>query len=114
MRELRGNRRMGQRVTGTLDGNLILQEARAVRADEATLAAYCASRAEQARAVAQYGAMRHWTREYRRATTQCRVLGDRIRRASSGPPATGAPDDPTLAPLRRRPIAAVRSAGEAA
>jgi hypothetical protein len=114
MRQLRGNRRMGLRVTDTLDGSLTIQEARAVRADEAGLAAHCANRAEQARAVAQYGAMRHWTQEYRRATTQCRVLGERIRRVSGGPQATGARDDSNVAPLRPRPTAAVRSAGEAA
>ena len=114
MRQLRGNRRMGQRGAGALDGNLTLQEARAIRAEEARLAAHCANRAEEARAVTQYGAMRHWTREYRRATTQCRVLGERIRRVSGGPRATEARHDPTVAPLTPRPAAGVRSAGEAA
>ena len=113
MRQLRGNRRMDLRVAGTLDANLTVQEARAVRADEASLAAHCANQAEQARAVAQYGAMRHWTREYRRATTQCRVLGEWIRRVSGGPQASGAWHDPAVARLRPR-AAAVRSAGEAA
>jgi hypothetical protein len=64
---LRGKRRMDRRVAGTLDGNLTVKEAMAIRADEARLAAQCANRAEHARALAQYGAMRHWTREYRRA-----------------------------------------------
>jgi hypothetical protein len=105
---------MGLRVAGTLDADLTVQEARAVRADEARLAAHCANRAEQARAVAQYGAMRHWTQEYRRATTQCRVLGERIRRVSGDPRQSGARHDPTVAPLRPQPTAAVRSAGEAA
>jgi hypothetical protein len=114
MRQLRGNRRMGLRVADTLGGNLTVQEARAVRADEARLAAHCANRAEQARAVAQYGAMRHWTREYRRATTQCRALGERIRRVSGGPQATGDPHESTVAPLKPRPTAGLRSAGEAA
>jgi hypothetical protein len=114
MRQLRGNRRMVRPVAGILDGNLSIQEAGAIRADEASLAAHCANRAEQARAVAQYGAMRHWTREYRRATTQCRVLGERIRHVSAGSQATEARHDPTVAPLRPRPTAAVRSAGEAA
>ena len=114
MRQLRGNRTMGQRVADALDGNLTVHEARAIRAEEARLAAHCANRAEQARAVAQYGAMRHWTQEYRRATTQCRVLGERIRRVSGGPQATRAQDDPTVAALRPRPAAGLRSAGEAA
>lgn len=105
---------MGRRVAGTFDGNLTVQEAMAIRADEARLAAHCAKRAEQARAVAQYGAMRHWTQEYRRATTQCRVLGERIRRMSGGPQATGARHDPTVASLTPRPSAGVPSAGEAA
>lgn len=114
MRQLGGNRRMGRRVTGPLDGNLTVKEALAIRAGQARLAAHCANLAEQARAVAQYGAMRHWTREYRRATTQCRVLGERIRRVSGGPQATEARHDPTVAPLTPLPASGVRSAGEAA
>lgn len=114
MRQLRGNPRMSRRVAATLDGKLTVQEAMAIRDDEARLAAHCADRAEQARAVAQYGAMRHWTREYRRATTQCRVLGERIRRVSGGPQATGARPDPAVTPLTPRPTADVPSAGEAA
>jgi hypothetical protein len=114
MRQLRGNRRMGRRVAGTLDGNLTVKEAMAIRADEARLAAHCANWAEQARAVAQYGAMWHWTREYRRATTQCRVLGERIRRVSGAPQATRARHDPPVAPLTPRPAAGIPSAGEAA
>jgi hypothetical protein len=114
VRQLQGNRRMGLRVADTLDGKLTVQGARAVRADEARLPAHCANRAEQARAVAQYGAMRHWTREYRRATTQCRVLGERIRRVSGGPQATGPPHESTVARLTPRPTAGLRSAGEAA
>jgi hypothetical protein len=114
MRQLRGNRTMGRRFAGALDGNLTVQEARAIRADEARLAAHCANRAEQARAVAQYGTMRHWTREYRRATTQCRVLGERIRRVSGAQQASGARHDPTVTALRPRPAAGLRSAGEAA
>ena len=111
MRQLRGNRRTGQRVAGALDRNLTVQEARAIRAEEARLAVHCANRAEQARAVAQYGAMRHWTQEYCRATTQCRVLGELIRRGSGGTQATRARHDPTVAALSPRPAAGLRSAG---
>jgi hypothetical protein len=39
MRQLRGNERMGRRVAGTLDGNLTVKEAIAIRADEARPAA---------------------------------------------------------------------------
>jgi hypothetical protein len=85
MRQLRGHQRMGRRVAGILDGNLTVQEAREIRADEARLAAQCADRAEHARAIAKYGAMRHWILEYRHATMQCRVLGERIRRVSGAP-----------------------------
>jgi hypothetical protein len=51
MRQLRGNERMGRRVAGTLDGNLTVKEAIAIRADEARPAAYGADRAEQASVV---------------------------------------------------------------
>ena len=99
---------MGRRVAGTLDGHLTVREAMTIRADQAKLADHCADRAEQARAVAQYGAMRHWTSEYRRATTQCRVLGERSRRLSA------ARHDATVTHVTPRPDPGVRSAGEAA
>jgi hypothetical protein len=105
---------MGGRVASAVDGNLTVKEAMAIRADEARLAAHYANRAEQARAVAQYGAMRHWTREYRRATGQCRVLGERLRRVSGRSQATEARHNTSVASLTPRPSAGVRSAEEAA
>jgi hypothetical protein len=114
MGQLQGNRRTGQRDASTPDGNLTVQEAQAIRADAARKAALCAYRAEQARAIAQYAAMRHWTHEYHRATTQCRVLGERIRRVAGGPQASEAQHEATVAPLPPRATAGVRPAGEAA
>lgn len=114
MRQLRGNPRMRGRVRDAFDGDLTIDEAVAIRGDKARLAAHCADRAEQARAVAQYGAMRHWTCEYGRAATQCRVLGERVRSAPSSSPATGTRHDPTVVRMTPRPGAGIPSAGEAA
>jgi hypothetical protein len=87
MRQRRGNSRPGRRAAGTLEGSLTAEEAVAIRADEARWAGHCARRAEQARADARYAAMTHWTREYRRAATRCRILGDRIRGVATDVPA---------------------------
>jgi hypothetical protein len=114
MRQLRGNPRMRRRAAGALHGNLTVAEAVAIRSHEARLAARCANRAEQARDVGRYGAMRYWTQEYRRATMQCRLLGERIRGEAASPPATGVRGDITVARLTPRPVADVPSAGEAA
>jgi hypothetical protein len=105
---------MRGRVVDAFDGHLTIDEAVAIRDDKARLAAHCADRAEQARAVAQYGAMRHWTYEYRRAAMQCRLLGERVRSAPSASPATGTRRDATVARLTPRPAAGIPSAGEAA
>jgi hypothetical protein len=105
---------MRGRAGGAFHGNLTVAEAAAIRFDEARLAAHCANCAEQARDVGRYGAMRYWTQEYRRATTQCRLLGERIRCESTGPPATRARGDITVARLTARPAADVPSTGEAA
>jgi hypothetical protein len=114
MRQLRRNPSMHRRAAGAFHGNLTGAEAVAIRSDEARLAAHCANRAEQARDAGRYGAMRYWTQEYRRAATQCRLLGERIRGESAGPPATGAGGDITVARLTPRPAADVPSGGEAA
>jgi hypothetical protein len=58
---------------------LTVEQASVLRADQARLAAHYAERVEQARAATQYGAMRHWLSAYRRATMQCRLLGEHIR-----------------------------------
>ena len=114
MRQLGGNRRTGPLGSGTVDGGLTVTEATAIWAEQARLAQHCAQRAEQARASEQYGAMRHWTREYRRATTQCRSLGEQIRRRSQGPPATECRRDENVVPMTRRMAPGVRPGGEAA
>jgi hypothetical protein len=105
---------MRGRVVDAFDGNLTIDEAMAIRSDKARLAGHCAERAEQARAVAQYGAMRHWTYEYRRAAMQCRLLGERVRGAPAASSATGSRRDATVARLTPRPAAGMPPAGEAA
>ena len=114
MRQVRGNPRMRRRAAGVFHSNLTVAEAVATRADVARLAAHCANRAEQARDEARYGATRYWTQEYRRAALQCRLLGERIRGESVGPPATRVRGDITVARLSPRPGAGLFSAGEAA
>jgi hypothetical protein len=96
------------------DGDVTVAEAVAMRGDHATLAAHYAGRAEQARAAGQYGAMRHWMHEYRRATRQCRLLGDRIRRVDADFAAGAAEGARVVVPLVPRPAADVPPAGEAA
>lgn len=114
MRQVRGNPRMRRRAAGAFHNNLTVTEAVATRADVARLAAHCANRAEQARDAARYGAMRYWTQEYRRAAMQCRLLGERIRGESAGPPATRVRGDISVARLSPRPAAGLPLAGEAA
>jgi hypothetical protein len=114
MRQLRGNPRRGRRVAGTLKANLTVDEAVAIRADEATWAKHCARRAEQARAVAHYGAMNYWTREYRRATQQCHSLGERIRRVGASVAAAQRQPDRPVAHLPARPATRIFSPDEAA
>jgi hypothetical protein len=59
--------------------DLTVEQARAMRVDEARSAALYADKAEQAQAAGQCSAMAHWITEYRRATTRCRRLGERLR-----------------------------------
>jgi hypothetical protein len=59
--------------------HLTVEQARAVRAEPARLAAVCADRYTQARAAARYGAGLHWAGEYKRCAVRCRRLGERIR-----------------------------------
>ena len=114
MRQRRNNPRRGRRTAGTLEIRLTVDEAAAIRADAARWARHCAGRAEEARSVAQYGAMTHWTREYRRATMQCRILGDRIHSGGvAEPAATPEPDQPVTR-IPARPGARVPSPEEAA
>jgi hypothetical protein len=111
------NETMRRPVLTVLDGDLTVDQALAMRADQARQAERCAERVERARRAGQYGAMRRWTEEYRRAAMQCRLLGEQIRRAPTGPEQTGADGAGALAPLAPlapRPGADVPPAGKAA
>jgi hypothetical protein len=59
--------------------HLTVEQARAMRAEQARLAAVCAERYTRARAAARYGATLRWAGEYRRCAARCRRLGERIR-----------------------------------
>jgi hypothetical protein len=63
---------------------LTAEQARAMRSEQARLAALCASRVEHAQANARSAAVAHWTCEYRRCAMRCRVLGERIRATPNG------------------------------
>jgi hypothetical protein len=56
-----------------------VEQARAMRADQARLAAVCADRCTHARAAGRYHAEVRWAGEYRRCAASCRRLGERIR-----------------------------------
>jgi hypothetical protein len=102
------------------DGEVTVDQALAMREDQARRAERYADRVEQARTRGHWAAMRHWMQEYRRATKQCRLLGERIRRERTGPAQTapvGAPqiaDPPGVARLVPRVAADMPPAGEAA
>jgi hypothetical protein len=91
-----------------------VERARAMRAEQARLAAVYADRCMHARAAANYHAMLRWAGEYRRCAARCRRLGERIRGEVSGSPAAVAERDPTVVPLARRHIPDVAPTGEAA
>lgn len=57
---------------GSRYGELTVEQARSLRAEQAKMAALYTDRVEQARAAARYGAMSRWIDSYRRATTRCR------------------------------------------
>jgi hypothetical protein len=79
MREQRRTQGMPGSGPARYERPATVQQAVALRAEAVTLAAQSADRAERARAAAQYGLARYWLREYRRATSQCRRLGEQIR-----------------------------------
>ena len=95
-------------------GDLTVEQARIMRADQARLAALYADRVVQAQAAAECGAMAHWMHEYRRSTLRCRLLGERIRTEGCHSPAETAKRDPTVVRLAPRPAADVPATGEAA
>jgi hypothetical protein len=114
MEEHLRNETMRTPVLAVLEGDLTVDQALAVRADQARLAERCADRVERARRAGQYGAARRWTEEYRRAAMQCRLLGEQIRRAPTGPQPTGVGGAGVLSHLAPRPGAEVPPAGKAA
>ena len=93
---------------------LTIERARAMRAEQARLAAVYADRCMHARAAASYHAMLRWAGEYRRCAARCRRLGERIRGEVSGSPTAVADRDPTVVPLARRHVPDVAPTGEAA
>jgi hypothetical protein len=95
-------------------GDLTVEQARVMRADQARLAARYADRVEQAQAAAEYAAMAHWMHEYRRSTVRCRLLGERIRTEGRHSRALAAERDPTVVRLAPRPAADVPATEEAA
>jgi hypothetical protein len=76
-------------VLAVLEGDRTVDQALAMRDDQARLAERCAERVERARRAGRYGAMLRWTDEYRRAAMQCRVLGEQIRRLPRDPTRLG-------------------------
>jgi hypothetical protein len=70
--------------------DLTVAQARALRADQARLAASYADRAAQAHASGSRAATAHWTAAYKRSAVRCRVLGQLIRRELVQPPSAGA------------------------
>jgi hypothetical protein len=79
MRQQRRNQTKLDLVPDAKDGEVTVEQALAMRDDQARRAAQYADRVEQARTSGHWDAMRHWMHEYRRATKQCRLLGERIR-----------------------------------
>jgi alpha-beta hydrolase superfamily lysophospholipase len=120
MRQQRRNQTRLGLVPNLEDGEVTVEQALAMRNDQARRAAQYADRVEQARTCGRWAAMRHWMHEYRRATEQCRLLGERIRSERTTPAQTapgGAPqiaDAPGFARLARRVTAEMPPAGEAA
>jgi hypothetical protein len=93
--------------------HLTVEQAHAMRAEQARLAAVCADRYSQARATDRRGAALRWLGEYRRCAARCRHLGERIRGELPDTADVVTKRDPTVVPLARRRIAAVAPTPEA-
>jgi hypothetical protein len=93
--------------------HLTIEQARAMRAEQARLAAVCANRYTQARDAARHGATLRWAAEYRRCAARCRRLGERIRGELSDSADAVAERDPTVVLLARQRIPDVAPTGEA-
>jgi hypothetical protein len=102
------------------DGEVTVERALAMRDSQASRAEQYAHRVEQGRTSGHWAAMRHWMHEYRRATKQCRLLGERIRGERTAPAQTApmsAPqiaNPPNVTRLAPRVAADMPAAGEAA
>jgi hypothetical protein len=70
---------MNSRETTKPNREQTIERARAIRAEHARAAAFYANRVEQARALARYNDVTHWTDEYRRSVARCRLFGEMIR-----------------------------------
>jgi hypothetical protein len=114
MEEHLRNETVRRPVLVVLEPDLTVDQALALRADQARLAGRCAERVERARMAGQYGAMRRWTEEYRRAAMQCRLLGDQIGRAHTGHERAWPGGAEVLAHLASRPGAQVPPPAKAA
>ena len=107
MRQQRRNQTRLGLVPDVEDGEVTVEQALAMRDDQARRAEQYADRVEQARTSGHSAAVRHWTHEYRRATKQCRLLGERIRRERTAPAQTAAGGrSPNRGHSRRRPTRA--------
>ena len=93
---------------------LTVEQARAIRLDEARLAALYADRAERARVAGQRTAMTQWMTEYRRSATACRRLGERIRRGDRALYGVGAEPDRPTSRASIGSVSAAPAAGKAA
>jgi hypothetical protein len=120
MRQQRRNQTKLGLVPDLEDGEVTVEEALAMRDDQARRAAQYADRVEQARTCGHWAAVRHWMHEYRRATKECRLLGERIREERTAPArtapvgATRIADRPGVTRLAPRVAAGMPPAGEAA
>ena len=92
----RNHRRLGL-VPDVEDGDVTVEQALAMRNYQAKRAEQYADRVERARASGHWAAMRHWMHEYRHATKQCRLLGERIRRERTTRAQTAVVGDPQIA-----------------
>jgi hypothetical protein len=120
MRQQQRNQTTFGLVAEIEDGEVTIEQALAMRDDQARRAEQYADRVLQARTSGHWAAMRHWMHEYRRATEQCRLLGERIRgertaRAQTmGIDAPQIADRPGVARLAPRVAVEIPPAGEAA
>jgi hypothetical protein len=98
MSQQRSNRARLGLVPAVENGEVTVEQALTMRDDQARRAEQYADRVEQAQASGRWAAMRHWMHEYRRASKQCRLLGERIRGERTAPQPAGPSGVVRLAP----------------